>query len=183
MSIITSDFIITGKHSYILNQLVSKKVFKSNAEGFVEAFFIGIYHGKKAEIDEGKGKKSEVSRLYLQNRSDLEKIMFTFIQLEKIYQKEAIDIKDVYLFGYDLPDYDAKSLINDMKSYALYGLEVLEKRYKDAFGNVDNERMVDLIINKQLLNEAQLKHQTLSDEKDLFYKSFIDEEINAIIYG
>lgn len=172
MTLIKSDIKIYGQHGKILRILQENGIFDSFAEGFVEAVLIGIYHGKKSEPDGSKGNEVSISRVYFSKRNDLEIILFTYIQLEKVYQEKELSAQKVFM--YEEEDEEAESLIIDLIEYALYGIEKLGEKFADFLTGVPKEYIIDEIIDERFLNEESLVEKAKNDEKNLFYKSYDD---------
>lgn len=176
MAFIRSDFDLYGKHGRILRSLVDKNIFTSGADGFVKSALLGIYHGKKAEPEISQENKIEVSRVYFESRQNIVDILFTFLQHEKVYQKKPLTTSEV--FSYEENPNDYNQLIQDLKEYALYGLEVFDEKYQNIIDNASTEIVIEEIIDMDLLTTNELKKQVIKDEQELFVKTFEDKDIN-----
>lgn len=181
MGIINSDILIEGKHAQIISELNKNKLFDNNADCFVEAFFLGLYHGEKKEIDLLDSLEVQISRTYFQRRDELERMMFTYLQLEKTYQQEHLDVKDVYLIDQDTPNEVLKEMLDDIKGYALHGIELLGEKHKAVIGNVNELAALDSIIDNEILSSEKIRERVIEDEVNLFFKSFEDDEIDSIL--
>lgn|SRR5699024_4543439 len=178
MAIIKSDILLYGKHGKILRSLVDTGLFDSGAEGFVVAVTTGIYYGKKAEPENTQDDEIQVSRVYFQKRRGLENVLFTLLQHEKVYQKRPLTATEVFLYE-DYIDEDT-NLLEELKSYALYGLEVLSKEYDSIIGLSELEDIVEAIVDEDLKTKDELNDYVQNDDaKNVFYKSFEDKEISA----
>lgn len=183
MAFIRSDIMLYGKHGNILRSLTENGIFTSGADGFVKSALVGIYHGKKSEPENTQENKIEISRTYFDKRQSTEDILFTFLQHEKVYQKKPLKATEVFLYD-ESPD-DDNQLIDELKEYALYGLEVLSDYYQSVLATTSTETVIQEIIDNELFTNEQLQNQVIEDEKDLFYKSFDDkglsDELNEIM--
>jgi len=177
MSLINSDIKIYGKHGVILRSLEESSLFDSHAEGFVLAALIGLYHGRKAEPESTSDNETNVSRVYFSRRPDLEIILFTYLQHEKLYQGRALRASEVFLYEEHIDD--EVNLIEELKQYAYYGIEYLGKEYSQILSSTSTDTVIDSIIDENLLNPEALEEKVVEDEKYLFYKSFEDEDVSS----
>lgn len=176
MAIIKSDILIYGKHGKILRSLVETGLFDSGAEGFVVAAVTGLYHGNKSEPENTQDDEIQISRVYFQKRNGLENVLFTYLQHEKVYQKRPLTATEVFLYE-DNVDEDT-NLLEELKSYALYGLELLNTEYESIIGLSELEDVVEVIVDRNLKTKDELINSVENDDdKGIFYKSFEDKEV------
>lgn len=177
MAFIRSDIVFFGKHGEILRTLTENRIFSSGADGFVKSALLGLYHGKKSEAESSTDSKIEISRTYFDKRQNIEDLMFIFLQHEKLYQKKPLKVSEVFLYEDSVED-DNDNLIEEIKEYALYGLEMFAEKYQDMLTDPTPERVIEEIIDINLSTTEQLKNQVINDEQGLFYKTFDDKDIN-----
>ena len=177
MAYIRSDIVFFGRHGEILRTLTENRIFSSGADGFVKSALLGLYHGKKSEAETSVENKIEISRTYFYKRQNIDDLMFIFLQHEKLYQKKPLKVSEVFLYE-DSSDDDNNYLFEEIKEYALYGLEVFAQKYKDLITNPSIERVIEEVIDINLLTTEQLKKQVINDEQGLFYKTFDDKDIS-----
>lgn len=182
MTIISSDLKFHGKHGQIIKKLVERKLYSSHSEVFIESSLIGLYYGKKSEHDsfEKDNDFANVSRTVFSNNPEIEKIMFTFLQMEKKFQQNPVDSKGIFLYE---DNNDSNDLQEELVSYALFGIEFLDKKHSST---VDNNRLKDTfdnLYNTDFQTEKELKNK-VDEDQEVFYKSFdemiVQEEMDEI---
>lgn len=180
MALITSDIVLTGKHASIARALTSNSIYQSGAELFTEGALLGIYLGKKSEVDISSQDKIEVtiSRTYFQKRNQLEEILFVFLQHEKVYQGRSLRVPEVFNFEIGSPE--TKLLLEEIKAHALYGIEQIGSEYSSLLNKVSNEIIIDKFLDQELVSPNKLAVKVEND-KHLYFKQETDPEIEAFL--
>lgn len=178
MALISSDIVLNGKHASIARALIENSVYQSGADLFVEAALTGIYFGKKSEIDLEINDRLEVSRTYFQRRSQLENILFIFLQHEKVYQGRALTAAQV--FNIDDSTVETKTLLEEIKAHALYGIEKIGKNYSTLLEKTSKELVIDVLLDENL-TAPKLLSEKVEEDKKIFLKQETDEEIDDIL--
>ncbi|MDE1550020.1 hypothetical protein [Jeotgalibaca caeni] len=180
MAIIVSDIIINGKHASIARSLIDNDLYQNGAELFVEAALLGIYYGRQGEVDATTQDRLQVSRTYFDRRTQLENILFIFLQHEKVYQRRALSAAEV--FNINENTLELKPLVEELKAHALFGIEKLGERYSKLLIKVKPENVVDVLLDQEKISPEEIATKVTEDEKH-FVKPQLDEEIEAIING
>ena len=163
MAIINSDIIIRGKHARIVNCLIENKVYNEGFEVFIDSCFLGLYHGQRSDIDTSSNDKVEISRTIWERRRELENSLFVFLQHEKYLQHQPLDTAEV--FNMNLNTVDTKTLLEELKEYAYFGIEKLE----EMFNQLGSNTTVDSLI--QFSEENIMK---TTEEIDIVVDKYLD---------
>lgn len=180
MAIIVSDIILNGKHAGIARSLLDNGLYQNGAELFVEAALMGIYYGRKGEVDVSTQDRIEISRTYFDRRTQLETVLFTFLQHEKVYQKRALSAAEV--FNINESTIELKPLVEELKAHALFGIEKLSEIYSKLLVRVNSEIVIDVLLDQEVLASDKIAAKVREEEKD-FMSIQVDEEVETIING
>lgn len=169
------DIIILGKHARIMNKLRTLNLYDNYASIYENACLVGLLYGKKSEqFKEKKYKKEEdeaqVTRTYFQRRPDHERILLTMLQQEKFFEGEPLVVNQIFNTE-GLDDKETNELHDELKKYALYGLEIMG----DEYSEIENTLEQDAII--QFQNDRSLKN---IKEIDCYMEHFKQKKVKKI---
>ncbi|WP_368644723.1 hypothetical protein AB4027_06340 [Alkalibacterium putridalgicola] len=182
MSIINTDIIIRGKHASIVNYLIDNNVYKEGYEVFIDACLLGIYHGTRSQMDTSSNDKVEISRTIWGKRADLENSLFVFLQHEKVLKNQPIETAEV--FNMSLNSIDTRELLQELKEYAYYGIELLNKDYTGLDSGFSIDNLIQYAEDNLLETEEDIKlnvDQHLSEIKtDIDDQEEVESILNSV---
>lgn len=179
MAIITSDIIIKGRHATIVNNLIYNKVYREGYEVFIDACLLGIYHGKRSEMDTSTNDVVNISRTIWDKRADLENSLFVFLQHEKVLNNQPLETAEV--FNINLNSVDERELLQELKEYAYYGIEQLAEEYSALGNDFKNDMLIQHVEENMLEREDEINKRVDDYLSEIIQVTDDQQEVESLI--